>query len=156
MDDYFKIPNTKHYEAVAKTNLVTGAKWLFGLLQKDARLQTLEQIMRYIMYKYTDIDYGVTSLDMSIFNIRDFTSMSGIGSVSAFGTNLSREEFIAAVQAYNGGEAYSKLSNAAGDFYDICTSAEYNVNPCLAFAWACIETGYGKAHQEITFWLCNI
>lgn len=34
MDDYFKIPNTKHYEAVAKTNLVTGAKWLFGLLQK--------------------------------------------------------------------------------------------------------------------------
>ena len=145
MDDYFKIPNTKHYEAVAKTNLVTGAKWLFGLLQKDARLQTLEQIMRYIMYKYTDIDYGVTSLDMSIFNIRDFTSMSGIGSVSAFGTNLSREEFIAAVQAYNGGESYSKLSNAAGDFYDICTSAEYNVNPCLAFAWACIETGYGKS-----------
>ena len=79
MDDYFRIPNSKHYEAVAKTNLVTGAKWLFGLLQKDARLQTLEQIMRYIMYKYTDIDYGVTELDLSIFEIKDFSKINRAG-----------------------------------------------------------------------------
>lgn len=80
MDDYFKIPNTNHYEAVAKTNLVTGAEWLFGLLQKDARLQTLEQIMRYIMYKYTGQDYGVTELDWKMFEIEKFTTINKGGS----------------------------------------------------------------------------
>ena len=149
MDDYFRIPNTTvHYEAVSKTNLVTAAEWLFGLLQKDAELQMLEQVMRYIMYKYTGTDYGVTSLDFSIFNIEDFSSISETGSFSAFGTNLSREEFIVAVQAYNGGSSYSKLSSDAGDFYDICTSEEYNVNPCLAFAWTCIETKYGATYNN--------
>ena len=79
MDDYFKIPNTKRYESVARKNLVTGAQWLFGLLQKDARLQTLEQIMRYIMYKYTGIDYGVTELNLSIFEIKDFNKVNKSG-----------------------------------------------------------------------------
>lgn len=84
LDDYFKIPNSNRYEAAGKTNMVSGAEWLFSLMQKDAGLQNLEQIMRYAMYKYTGKDYGVKELDMSIFNIRDFNTVSGIGSLKAF------------------------------------------------------------------------
>lgn len=84
LDDYFKIPNSNRYEAAGKTNMVSGAEWLFGLMEKDGRLQNLEQVMRYIMYKYTDKDYGVTELDLSIFNIKDFSEVSGVGSLKSF------------------------------------------------------------------------
>ena len=76
LDDYFKIPNSSRYEAAGKTNMVSGAEWLFGLMEKDEKLQNLEQVMRYIMYKYTDKDYQVTKLDSSIFSIRDFSDYS--------------------------------------------------------------------------------
>lgn len=143
LDNNFKIPNTTRYSS-AGGNLVSGAEIFFYLLREDAGSQNLEQIMRYILYKYTGRDYGVTDFDFSIFDAKEFSTFGGI-KLSPFGTSLSREEFIRAVRAYNGGGAYSTLSNIAGDFYDICTSSEYNVNPCLAFAWACIETGYGSS-----------
>lgn len=143
LDVKYKIPNTNRFEAAGKNNMISGAEWLFSLMQKDAGLQNLEQVMRYILGKYAHKDYGVSSLDFNIFNIRDFKNISGMGSISAFGNKMTREEFIAKAQAYNGGSSYSKLANIAGDFYDICTS--YNVNPCLAFAWACIETGWGSS-----------
>lgn len=84
LDDYFKIPNSNRYEAAGKTNMVSGAEWLFGLMEKDGRLQNLEQVMRYVMYKYTGKDYGVKEPDFSIFDIKDFSEISGLGSLKAF------------------------------------------------------------------------
>lgn len=76
MDDSFRIPNSKRYEAAGKINLVDAAEWLFSLLQKDGKLQGLEQVMRYIMQKYTGKDYGVKDLDFNILDIRDFVIIS--------------------------------------------------------------------------------
>ena len=58
--------------------MVGGAEWLFGLMEKDGRLQNLEQVMRYVMYKYTGKEYGVKELDLSIFNIRDFSDLTSV------------------------------------------------------------------------------
>ncbi|MGN1269534.1 MAG: glycoside hydrolase family protein [Clostridia bacterium] len=80
MDNFFRIPKTDRYEAAGKINLVNGAEWLFELMQKDASLQNLEQLMRYIMYKYTGKDYGVTEFSMQIFDAKDFIEISGGGS----------------------------------------------------------------------------
>ena len=77
MDNFFRIPKTDRYEAAGKINLVNGAEWLFELMQKDASLQNLEQLMRYIMYKYTGKDYGVTEFSMQIFDAKDFIEISG-------------------------------------------------------------------------------
>ena len=77
METKFRIPYTTREEE-AGSNLVSGAEMLFGLLQKDPNLEHMEQIMRYALYLYTGNDYGVTSLDGSIFEIGDFTSVSGV------------------------------------------------------------------------------
>lgn len=145
LDVKFRIPNQTRGDKAKESaggNLVSGAEMFFHLLQKDSNSQNLENIMRYALYKYTGNSYGVTKLDLSIFDIKDFVSVGG--NLSAFGTNLTREKFIAAVQAYSeGGSSYdSKMVPYAGDFYDICV--QYNVNPALAFAHSCLETGYGE------------
>lgn len=80
LDDFFRIPNSDRHEAAGKINLVNGAEWLFGLMQKDGKLQNLEQVMRYIMYKYTGRDYGVTTFDEDIFGIRNFPEINLEGS----------------------------------------------------------------------------
>lgn len=85
LDTKYKIPNSNRYEAAGKNNMISGAEWLFSLMQNDPGLQTLEQIMRYIMYKYTGDDkYGVTDFDFSIFNAKDFSSVSSANSLKAF------------------------------------------------------------------------
>lgn len=75
LDDEFKIPKTSRKEK-AGSNIVSGAEWLFDLMQKDPNLQNAEQIMRYVLYKYTGRDYGVTSLDFSIFDAKDFKTIN--------------------------------------------------------------------------------
>lgn len=78
LDDKFKIPNSTRYDS-AGGNLVSGAEMFFYLLQKDQSCQNLEMIMRYILYKYTGRDYGVTELDFNIFDAKDFNSISMSG-----------------------------------------------------------------------------
>lgn len=76
LDDRFDIPNSSDSRS-AGGNLVSGAQWLFQLMQKDSALQNLEQIMRYVLYKYTGDDYGVKELDFSIFDAKEFKSFNG-------------------------------------------------------------------------------
>ena len=78
LDVKFKIPHSKAEES-AGYNLVSGAEMFFYLLQKDAGSQNLENIVRYALYKYTDKSYGVTELDLSVYNIRDFKSIAASG-----------------------------------------------------------------------------
>lgn len=84
LDNKFKIPNSTRYDW-AGSNLASGAELLFGLLQKDASLQNLEQLMRYILYKYTGRDYGVTEFNFGIYAIQDFKI------IGAGGMDLLRE-----------------------------------------------------------------
>ncbi len=70
METEFKIPNSTRM-AEAGTNLVSGAEMLFYLLQQDPKLETMETIMRYALYLYSGRDYGVTSIDGSIFEASD-------------------------------------------------------------------------------------
>ena len=78
LDNKFKIPNSTRYDS-AGGNLVSGAEMFFYLLQKDQYSQNLETTMRYILYKYTGRDYGITDLDFSIFDAKDFTNISMSG-----------------------------------------------------------------------------
>lgn len=63
-----------------KDNLVTGAELLFRLLGSNERTQNYETIMRYILYRLTGKNYGVTELDLSLFTDTAFTGVAGSGS----------------------------------------------------------------------------
>lgn len=114
-------------------------KKFFKLLEANSQTIGIVDTMKYLLYVCDGIDRGVTNLDQT-FKVIDITLISS-GGISPFGTNLTREEFIAAAQEYCGAD--SLFADLADDFYDICTLPQYNVNPCLAFAWAGIESGFG-------------
>jgi len=79
LDNKFKIPNTTRYVAAGR-NIAESAELLFRLLQKDATSQNLEQLMRYILYKYTGRNYGVTEFNFNMYDIQDFKTVGGGGS----------------------------------------------------------------------------
>lgn len=140
LDIEYKIPNSKEKRTAGKY-LTSDAEMFFQLLSQHPETQGMEPVMRYIMQKYTGKDYGAGDFSFSIFDV--VYPMQG-GSISPFGTNLTREEFIRLATEYSNSSDYMKyMLPYAGDFYDICT--KYNVNPALAYAHACLETGNGSS-----------
>lgn len=142
LDIEYKIPNSKE-KRTAGAYLKTDAELFFQLLSQNPETQGMELVMRYIMQKYDNTkDYGAGDFSFNIFDVNYFNQMGG-GGASPFGTNLTREEFISMAQAYSNSSDYiNYMAKYAGDFYDICT--KYNINPALAYAHACLETGNGS------------
>lgn len=75
LETEFKIPNSSRTD-VPGPMLDHNADVLFYLMQQDSKLQNMEKIMRYALYLYSGKDYGVTSLDGSLFEIRDFATLT--------------------------------------------------------------------------------
>ena len=77
LDVEYKIPNSKT-KRTAGAYLRTDAEMLFDLLLQNPETQGMEKVMRYIMYRYTGKDYGVTDLDFSMFDPNYFSNVSGL------------------------------------------------------------------------------
>ena len=75
METEFKIPYSSRKDYAGR-NLVSGAQMLFFYLQQDSNLENMETLMRYALYLYSDNNYGITSIDGSIFEIGDFVTIS--------------------------------------------------------------------------------
>ena len=73
----FKIPES-YREEPAMGDIISGAGILFQMLQNSERTQSVEHIMRYVLYVYTGEDYGVRELDFDLFKPGEFTSVSNI------------------------------------------------------------------------------
>ena len=114
METKFRIPYTTREEE-AGSNLVSGAEMLFGLLQKDPNLEHMEQIMRYALYLYTGNDYGVTSLDGSIFEIGDFTSVGGSSGGQLLKEYIRHFEHSVTPPTSSDGKRYIIEKGAAGE-----------------------------------------
>lgn len=108
LDNSFKIPNTTRYSSAAG-NIVSGAEMLFYLLQKDSASQNLEQILRNVLYKYTGQSYGVTNMDFSIFDIRDFSTITGF-----YGNSIEEKVWFALREA---GYSEYAVAGVMGNIY---------------------------------------
>ncbi len=63
----------------AKTNIMNAASWLFEMLEKEENnLADMVDLTKYLLYKATGVDYGVTEFDFSIFDPETFTSVDGM------------------------------------------------------------------------------
>lgn len=138
----------KFYES--KQSILQREEWVWEALKKYEATSKIENLLRYLFNIAFDTqefgEFSQADIEklFTIFEPKKLVNSNIGNTMSPFGTQMTREEFIQAVQNYNGGTYYSILSNVAEDFYDVCTLSQYNVNPCLAFAWACLETEYGK------------
>ena len=110
LETEFKIPNSSRTD-VPGPMLDHNADVLFYLMQQDSKLQNMEKIMRYALYLYSGKDYGVTSLDGSLFEIRDFATvgLSGGSAIAEFIRSYENE----ALRVYMNGTSsdYSAVSD---------------------------------------------
>lgn len=117
LDDKFKIPNSTHKES-AVLNLISGSGMFFQQLQKDPDCQNLENIMRYILYKYTGKDYGVTEFDFSVYDAKEFITIR----TGMYGSSCEEKVWWALIDA-----GYSKIS-AAGAMGNLCVESGFESN----------------------------
>lgn len=81
-----------------RNNISSMSSWLFEALENNSRTEGLVDITKYMLYKTTDNDYGVTSIDFSAYNEKDFKDVSDITINDGTGgndTNGTNENFSA-------------------------------------------------------------
>lgn len=59
------------------------ASWLFEVMEEDERTVEFIDIIKYLLYKYDGTDYGVTELDLSLFEADEFATYSTNNSFDA-------------------------------------------------------------------------
>ncbi len=66
----------------AKNNILDVSSWLFELLETNESTVDLIDLTKYLLYKATNIDFGVTEFDFNSFYMSDFKDIrSSIGGV---------------------------------------------------------------------------
>ena len=73
LDKRFRIPNSMNTRS-AGPDLVSNAVAYFEFLSRSSTTQAMENIMRYVLYKYTGKSYGVTEFNLSLFVQSNFSS----------------------------------------------------------------------------------
>lgn len=131
LDKEYKIPNSSRKET-PRGNLLSGAEWLCGLLKANSQCQNLEQVMRYILYKYTGKSFGVTALDFNIFDAKKFKSIS-----IASDKQLQKDY----IHYFEGTK-----KNADGTKYVIYDDGAGNLT--VGYGIAINESGYSKVFEE--------
>lgn len=135
----------------AYSTLIDSGDILFDFMDKNLDNDTLEQTLKYILYKWSGINFGVTELDNSLFDLSKFMSVGGSGgTLSVTECNISRDEFIADLQAF--GKKHnisSSFLDDPGTVYDVCV--KNNINPVLCAAQADLEQGL-KNMSSFNYW----
>lgn len=128
----------KKYKDNLNTNILPD--WLFEIMENNEKTKDLVELTKYLLYKATNKDYGVTNLNG--INLVDWPEEDEKQVFSITGSTMTKEEFLETIKKYAGSENYKKyLVNNAETIYKICI--ENNINPAYAFAYACEKTNNG-------------
>ncbi len=94
VDEFGKTAKSTSYSnGEAYNGLITGGDMLFEILSQDVNNETIEQTLKYILYKLSGVNFGVTSLDESLFDFNDFSSFDLIsGGIGYSSINITDED----------------------------------------------------------------
>ena len=87
----------------AKNNILSVESWLFELLEINEKTVDLLDLTKFLLYKATNIDYGVTEFNFSEYSPSAFTNVSGI-----YGGTIQEKIWFALIN-----EGYSEIAAAA-------------------------------------------
>lgn len=84
-DDFFVRVSKKKFsipynglKISAYQDFIDGGGMLFALMDNNLDNELLVQMMKYVLYKMTNIDFGVTELDFTTFNINSFSGLDSL------------------------------------------------------------------------------
>lgn len=66
-------------------NIYSATEWLFDILKNNEKTSDMIDLVKYLLYKATDKNYGVDSFDYSLFDLDDFNLIGGDPSKPAGG-----------------------------------------------------------------------
>ena len=129
----------------AESKIMSSVEWLFEMMEQNTENVTnMIDLVKYLLYKATGRDLGVTELSANFFIIKNLSSMYGGSGISVNKTSISKEDFIKCVREYRNDSGYQKRFAAYADkIYDICV--KNNINPIL-----CVAQGQESSFGEST------
>ena len=93
-EDYFKMEENfvslfnKYKYRDNKNNILSGAEWLFEIIKVNDKIANQLDIVKYLLYKATGTDYGVTELEENLFNPENFNNVQSQTSGGTVGQDL--------------------------------------------------------------------
>ena len=61
----------------AKNNILSGAEWLFEILANGPKTSNMVDLVKYLLYKATGVNYGVTEYTFKIIDINSMNTVKG-------------------------------------------------------------------------------
>ena len=116
----------------SRNNILSAPDWLFDILESNQKTVDMVDLTKYLLYKATGRDYGVTEYDFSAFDPKNFKSVS----IGIYGGTIEEKVWFALRDA---GFSEYAVAGAMGNIY-----AESGFDPAI------IEGGSG-----IGFGLCQ-
>ena len=147
--NFVTIFNKKKYKN-NKSNIKSASSWLFEILEINDSTADMVDLIKYLLYKATGVNYGVTEFDFSIFYPGSLTSV-GAGDYIVDTTKSGDDIVITDIEtlktafAGSGGAGSSNLVQYADAFLEF--QETYHVNAVFAAAVTTIECGAGTNLQ---------
>lgn len=132
-----KFINVFNAHSSARSNVLRNPDWLFNMLENNADTVNMVDLTKYLMYKASGIDFGVTEFQFQAYGMNGVGTQGSILSITS--TTFTKEQFVQLVQSYSGainkGAGTKTFRDNAAVIYDVCT--RNNINPvlCAAQAW---------------------
>ena len=156
------------YSQNAKNKISSAYGWLFEILEKNRTTVGMVDITKYMIYKATSKDLGITSFDFGAYNDSDFkdaieydSTNPGANSEVSGGTGDTN------LEVSQGNGYWGIFTNSFGASYKLYYQNYYPTGVkgdewgtgssglCLATAYAIANSGYGDTRTPNNYWGSN-